>query len=146
MASHRMNCRRSGTRPGTDRFVSQPSAAAKTASVEEGAVTGVDVLPKPAGFGTESSTTNTSFQLLDEYSVPQLTISRMRELALSIEANGEAKVSVAGTTYGPFTGAVDFSVPLEDAVLSQGYQVRVHHRSTDGNSTTTRATVVALEV
>lgn len=114
--------------------------------VEEGLLPNVDVLPKPDGFGTEASTSSTDFVLLDEYEVRAKHVARMGELALSIPSNAEAKVSVSGTTYGPFSGATDVSVPLEGAVLPPGYQVRVHHRSTDGNSQTTRATVVALEV
>lgn len=146
MAVHRMNCRRSGIRPGTDRVVTSVDPVARGVSVEETFVPSVDVLPKPDGFGTEASTTSTTFEEIEQYTVPAGSVGRLRELALSIESNGEAKVTVAGTTYGPFTGAVDVSVPLDDGVLPPGYQIRAHHQSTDGNSTTTRATVVVLEV
>jgi len=114
--------------------------------VEEGLLADPDTLPNPAGFGTEASRSAQTFDVLDEYTVPDGHVARLQELSVSIESNGEAKVSVAGTTYGPFTGAVDVSVPLEDAVLTPGYQIRVHHQSTDGTSTTTRATAVVAEV
>lgn len=146
MVEHRGLSRRTTVRPPAPARGSRRSPTAAGTSVEEGFVPSVDVLPKPAGFGTEASTSQQSFQQIEEYEVPAKSVARLRELSLSIESNGEAKVSVAGTTYGPFTGAVDVSVPLDDSVLPPGYQVRVHHQSTDGTSTTTRATVVALEI
>lgn len=146
MSSHRLRTRRTALRPGTEATASEPSQAAQTTSVEDDLVFSQEVLPRPAGFGTEASTAVQSMQLLDEYQVPPGTAGRLREVALSIESNGEAKVSVSGTIYGPFTGAVDFSIPLDDAVLSPGYEIRVFHQSTDGNTTTTKATAVVLEV
>lgn len=106
----------------------------------------VDELPQPAGFGTEVSTSAQSFTLVDEYTAPPQTLARLREASLSLESNGEARVSVGGVVYGPYTGATDISIPLDPAVLTEGYQVRVFHQSTDGNSTTTKAQLVSLEV
>jgi hypothetical protein len=120
--------------------------ASRGVSVEEGFLPEVDVLPRPAGFGTEASTSQQTLQELETYTVPAKTVARLSELSLSIQGNGEAQVSVAGTVYGPFTGALDVTIPLQNGVLPEGYQIRVSHQSTDGNETTTRATVVALEV
>jgi hypothetical protein len=115
-------------------------------SVEESFVADVDERPQPAGFGTEASTSAQSFSEVASYTVPSQTLARLREATLSIESNGEARVSVGGVVYGPYTGAVDVSIPLDPAVLTEGYQVRVFHQSTDGNSTTTKAQLVVLEV
>lgn len=115
-------------------------------SVEESFVPDVDELPQPAGFGTEATQSSQVFGTVAEYTVPPKTLARLREATLSIASNGEAVISVAGTRYGPYFGAVDVTIPLDPAVLTEGYQVRVAHRSTDGNSTTTRAQLVALEV
>lgn len=146
MVSHRLDGRRSGNRPVLDGAPADPSAVAAGVSVEEGFVPNVDGLPQPAGFGTEASRSAQSFALLEEYTVPAKTLGYLRELSLSIESNGEAVVSVAGVRYGPYTGSTDVSVPLDPAVLTEGHQIRVHHQSTDGNSTTTQAQVVVLEV
>lgn len=146
MPSHRLQARRGGVRPAAGSDAPQDSTAARGVSVEETFLADVDTLPQPAGFGVESSTSQQSFQLVDEYEVPALTLARLRELSLSIESNGEAKVSVAGVTYGPYTGATDVSVPLDPAILTEGHLIRVHHQSTDGTSTTTQAQVVVLEV
>jgi hypothetical protein len=146
MAQHRMNCRRSGVRPAPDSPGPAEPFTARGVSVEEGLAPDVDVLPQPAGFGEEASTSQQSFQEIAQYTVPAKSLSRLREASLSIESNGEAKVTVSGTTYGPYTGATDVSVPLDPAVLTEGHQVRVFHQSTDGNSTTTLAQLVTLEV
>jgi len=146
MPEHRMNCRRSGLRPPAEPSRARPEPAASGVSVEEGFASDVDRLAKPAGFGTEASTSAQSFSLVDEYVVPAKSLARLREASVSLESNGEAKVSVSGTTYGPFSGATDFTIPLDPGVLTEGALVRVHHRSTDGNSTTTKATLVVLEV
>lgn len=146
MAQHRMNCRRSGVRPTAETDASEPPAVPRGVSVEEGFVPDVDQLPKPAGFGTEASTSSTSFQLLDTYTVPGGSLAKLGEASLSIASNGEAKIGVAGTEFGPFTGAVDITVGLAPSTLTKGYQVKVFHRSTDGASTTTRALVSVGEV
>lgn len=122
------------------------SSGAAFSPVDEGLFADQSVLPRPAGFGTEASTSSTSFQLIDEYSVPADSVGRLSELSISIQSNGEAKVSVSGTTFGPFTGALDVTIPLTNSTLTEGYDIRAFHRSTDGNSTTTRATTVVLEV
>jgi hypothetical protein len=114
--------------------------------VEETTVRDVDELPRPAGFGTEASTSQQSSVEIDEYVVPAGSIAEITEVALSLEANGQATVAASGVSYGPYGGAVDVSVPLEGSRLTPGDRVRVVHQSTDGNSTTTLAQVVALEV
>jgi len=146
MPEHRMNCRRSGLRPDATADRTEPSDVARGVSVEETFQADVDVLPLPGGFGTEASTSSSSFVLVDSYEVDAGEIAELQEASLSIASNGEAKVSVAGTEYGPFSGGVDVSVPLEPGVLTAGYQVRAFHRSTDGNSTTTRALLSVGEV
>jgi hypothetical protein len=141
-----MNCRRSGVRPDADTGRAEPSAVARGVSVEETFQPDVDRLPLPGGFGTESSTSSTSFELVDSFVVDAGELAELREAALSVESNGEAKLSVAGTEFGPYTGSLDISIPLEPAVLTAGYQVRAFHRSTDGSSTTTRAQLTLGEV
>jgi hypothetical protein len=114
--------------------------------VEETVVRDVDELPRPAGFGTEAETTQHSSVEIDSYVVPAGALAEIVEVALSLEGNGQATVAVSGVSYGPYTGAVDVSVPLEGSRLTAGGRVRVFHQSTDGASTSTLAQVVALEV
>lgn len=101
---------------------------------------------EPAGFGTEASTSNTDDVELDSYRVPDGRTARLVEAALSIESNGEASVHVNGRTWGPFTGAVDVSLEFDRAFLPEGADLLVTHESTDGNSTTTKASVTVREV
>lgn len=101
---------------------------------------------EPAGFGTETSTTQTADVELDSYQVPMGRTARLIEASLAIEANGEASVHVNGTTYGPFTGSLEVSLPFDGAYLTEGSTVKVTHESTDGASTTTRASVTVKEV
>jgi hypothetical protein len=146
MAQHRMNCRRSGVRPSPESPGQLEPASSRGVSVEETAIPDVDRFGKPAGFGTEASTSSTSFEVLDTYSVPAGSLARVRSASVSLDSEGEALIGVDGTTFGPFTGGVDVEVPLDPSVLVEGGLVRVLHRSTSGNSTTTRALVVASEV
>lgn len=146
MPSHRLPGRRGEERPPPSRTAAQPDTAAAGVSVEEGFLPAVDTLPRPAGFGTEASTSQQSSQLVDEYSVPAGTVAEIVEVSLSIEGNGQARVSAPNVTYGPYTGAVDVEVRLQGTRLTEGDRVRVFHQSTDGVSTTTLAQLVALEV
>jgi hypothetical protein len=146
MPTHRGETRREDARPGTDRIVSPSDEAGQRVTLDDDLAYSVEALPTPAGSGGEFSTSLQTPQEAIEYTVPPETVGRLREISLSLEANGEAKIEVAGSTYGPFTGAVDYTVPLDDAVLPPGYQVRVFHQSTDGTTTTTKAAVVVLEV
>ena len=130
-------------RPPADRNGSQ---AASDVSVEEAVVRDVDEIPRPAGFGTEASTSQQSSVEIDEYVVPAGSLAEITEVALSLEANGQATVAVSGVSFGPYSGAVDITVPLEGSRLTAGDRVRVFHQSTDGTTTTTLAQVVALEV
>jgi len=130
-------------RPPSDRNGSQ---AASDAAVEETVVRDVDELPRPAGFGTEAATSSQSSVEIDSYVVPAGALAEIVEVALSLEGNGQATVAVSGVSYGPYTGAIDISVPLEGSRLTEGDRVRVFHQSTDGASTSTLAQVAALEV
>lgn len=146
MASHRGETRRVGVRPEARQDGTQDRAMARGVSVEEGFLADVDTLPRPAGFGTETSTSQQSTQEIDEYVVPDKTVAEVVEVALSIESNGQARVSAPNVTYGPYTGSLDVEVPLQGSRLTPGDRIRVFHQSTDGTSTTTLAQVVALEV
>jgi len=146
MSSHRMNCRRSGIRPEPAQTPAEPDPAARGVSVEETFISDVDELPRPAGFGTEASTSDQTSVLVDEYVVPAQSIAEITDISVAISGNGQATIAAPGVSYGPFTGGVDISVPLEGSKLSPGDRVRVFHQSTDGNSTTTRALLAALEV
>lgn len=101
---------------------------------------------EPAGFGTEASTTAATDEELDSYRVPEGRTARVVDCSLSIEDNGEATVHLNGTAYGPFTGAVDVSLPFDGAFLTPGSTIKVTHESTDGVSTTTKASVTVQEV
>jgi hypothetical protein len=122
------------------------SQAASDVSVEEAVVRDVDELPRPAGFGTQASTSQQSSVEIDEYVVPAGCLAEITEVALSLEGNGQATVAVSGVSYGPYDGAIDVSVPLQGSRLAAGDRVRVVHQSTDGLETTTLAQVVSLEV
>lgn len=146
MPSHRSDGRRGGARPDPVRTASDVDRAAAGISVEEGFVPDVDTFPSPAGFGTEVSTSSTTNETVATYTVPDQTVAYLREASLALESNGQAQVSIAGTTYGPYTGAGDVSIPLDPGALTPGSNVRVVHQSTDGSSTTTKAQLVVVEV
>jgi hypothetical protein len=78
--------------------------------------------------------------------VPRNGLARLREVSIALESNGQGSITVAGTEFGPFSGAVDVTLPLDPSVLTQGYQVRVFHQSTDGSTTTTRTTLSVGEI
>ena len=86
------------------------SAAASDVSVEEAVVRNVDELPRPAGFGTEASTSQQSSVQIAEYVVPAGSLAEITEVALSLEANGQATVAVSGVSFGPYSGAIDVAV------------------------------------
>jgi hypothetical protein len=144
--AHDIQRTRRGERPRAVSRAGQPDSQAADIPVEEGIIENVDRLPKPDGFGTEASRSAQSFAVIDDYIVPAGHVARIREAALSIESNGEAFISINGTRFGPFTGAGDVSVPLDPGILPPGYRVSAVHQSTDGNSTTTQAQLVVLEV
>jgi len=146
VAQHRMNCRRSGVRPEPEQAGELEPAGARAVAVEEMQVGAVDEVPKPAGFGVEGSTSQQSSVLLAEYEVPERAIARLQEASLSLGSNGRGSISVSGVQFGPFTGAIDITVPLDPAVLTPGSLVRVFHESTDGNSTTSRTTLSVGEI
>jgi hypothetical protein len=145
MTRHRMNCRRSGVRPSPESDGRPESPLSRAVSVEEGAVPDVDRLRQPAGFVSSTSTTSTSPVLVDSYEVPDQTTAVLREVSLSLDSEGVGRVHVAGETFGPISGPVDLTLPLDPAVLTPGYQVTVTVLANSGNSTTATASVVALE-
>lgn len=146
MGSHsrRSGRRRAADRP--DRPADTASAVARLASVEEDRAVEADAVPRPAGFGEEVSRSAQSFATIDDYVVPPGTLAHIREVALSIEGNGEALANVAGVQFGPFTGASDVAIPVDPGRLTPGDRIEIKHQSTDGASTTTQAQVVVLEV
>jgi len=146
MAQHRMNCRRSGVRAPAATAGTQDGLTARGVTVEEGIVPEVDELPLPAGFGEELDTSDTNTQVVARYEPPANSIARLGEVSVSVESNGEAAIHAAGTTWGPWTGAVDVTVPLDPAILLPGYDVRVTGSSTDGTETTIRTTLSTGEV
>lgn len=146
MPHNRFDNRRSGVRASPLSDTSQDGTVARGVSVEETFQPDVDELPRPAGFGTEASTSAQSFSVVDEYSVPPKTLAYVREVSASVESNGEVILGVPGTNFGPFTGQTDVAVPLDPGVLTEGDTIRVLHQSTDGTTTTTQAQVVVLEV
>jgi len=141
-----MNCRRNGVRPEPEQSGELEPAGARAVSSEEVQIPAVDQLPKPAGFGVEGSTSSTSSTLLAEYEVPPRAIGRLQEASLSLASNGKGSISVSGVQYGPFSGALDITIPLDPAVLTPGSLVRVFHESTDSNSTTSRTTLSVGEI
>jgi len=141
-----MNCRRNGVRPAPEQAGELEPASARAVSVEEMQIPAVDEFPKPAGFGAEASTSNSSSTLLAEYEVPERAIARLREVSLSLASNGKGSITLDGEQFGPFSGAVDITLPLDPAVLTPGSLVRVFHQSTDSKSTTSRATLTVGEI
>lgn len=121
-------------------------AEARLQPVQEGCGLEADRAPQPAGFGTEASTATQSFSVVDEYQVDPNGVAHVREIALSVESNGEVLANVAGVQYGPYTGSLDISIPLDPGLLTGGGRIVVKHQSTDGTSTTTRAQAAVLEV
>jgi len=87
MAKHRMNCRRNGVRPEPEQSGELEAAGARAVSSEEMQIPAVDELPKPAGFGVEGSTSNSTSTLLAEYEVPPRAISLVRVFHESTDSN-----------------------------------------------------------
>jgi hypothetical protein len=122
-----------GSAPASEAFAStigQEDSDLSLRSVVEG---------EPAGFGSEASTSSGSFGVVDEAEVPVGRQGELVEVSVAIASNGEAFVATRGLRFGPYAGAVEVAIPFEDDSLVEGDRVRVYHRSTDGNATTTRA-------
>jgi hypothetical protein len=98
-----------------------------------------------AGTGDEATTSATTFETVSEYEVSRGQRGLLVEMAVSAESNGEVRLAANGRLWGPYTGAIDIEIPGDEALL-YGSRVVVEHRSTDGNSTTTQASIVAKEV
>jgi hypothetical protein len=140
-----MNCRRSGVRPSPESDGRPESPLSRAVSVEEGAVPDVDRLRQPAGFVSSTSTSSTSPVLVDSYTVPDQTTALLREVSLSVDGEGLGRVHVAGETFGPISGPVDLTLPLDPAILTPGYQVVATLESQSGNTTSATASLVVLE-
>jgi hypothetical protein len=101
---------------------------------------------EPSGTGVEGSTTTQTNQELVDFAPARGSTYLVDEIAVSLESNGAATVSINGDTYGEFTGATDVTIPFDGGKLPYGGHIRVFHRSTDGNTTTTKALVIGREV
>jgi hypothetical protein len=98
---------------------------------------------EPAGTGVEEATSSGSFVELASIEIPADRQAQLDEVSASIEANGEAFVAMRGLTFGPYTGKIEISVPFDGAVLLEGDEVVVYHRSTDGNATSSKGQITA---
>lgn len=100
----------------------------------------------PAGGGSELTTSSTTFQTVEEYEAPRGVTPILREVAASVDSNGEIKIVLGGDQWGPFSGALDFSQEWGRAKLPYGGVVRVLARSISGSSTTATGSIVVTEV
>jgi hypothetical protein len=94
---------------------------------------------EPFGSGVEESTSSGSLTLLEEWEVPMGRQAQLDEIAVEAAANGEVDVRFGGRQYGPYSGATSATIPFDGATLVELTSVRVYHRSTDGNATTSKA-------
>lgn len=135
---------RLGPQPARQRPVSAPPARGIDRSDER--LGGPDSEEfELAGTGEEASTTSGTFEVVAEYDSPREERSLLVEVAVSAQANGAFRVAANGRLWGPFTGSTDFSLPGDGARLFTN-RVVVEHRSTNGNTTTTQASIVVQEV
>lgn len=98
-----------------------------------------------AGAGGQASTSSSTFQVVAEYEVPRDERALLVEMSASTESNGQVRLAANGVTFGPFSGAVDVSIPGDRGHLYTR-RVVVEHKSTDGASVQTQATIIAQEV
>lgn len=94
---------------------------------------------EPFGGGTEAETSSADLTLLEEWGVPMGRQAALDEIAVEAESNGEVDVRFGGQQYGPYAGATAATIPFDGATLTELASVRIYHRSTDGNATTTKA-------
>jgi len=94
---------------------------------------------EPFGGGVEESTSAADLQLLEEWEVPMGRQAQLGEIGVEAESNGEVDVRFGGRQFGPYRGATSATIPFDGATLVELASVRVYHRSTDGNATTTKA-------
>jgi len=100
----------------------------------------------PAGSLNGATTSSTSFVTLTSYTVSTGATGRLEEVSASVQSNGEVRVVIDGQQFGQVTGGTATSLPFGGATLGEGVNVTVTHRSTDGSSTRTRASITAREV
>lgn len=106
----------------------------------------VVIVGQPHVEAAEESRSAQTFDTLVEYSVPRGQAAMLVEVAANIDSNGEVRFALPGNEPFSFTGSIDVNLPVEGAVLGGGDTVRLTHQSTDGTSSTQRATIVAKEV
>jgi hypothetical protein len=101
---------------------------------------------EPAGELAEVTTAAQSFSTVASYTVSPNRTGRLEEISAQVQSNGEVRVVVDGQNFGQVTGSAAPALPFSGATLSAGTVVTVDHQSTDGNNTTTRASITAREV
>lgn len=89
----------------------------------------------------EASTSSQSFEPLASVEVPTDAIGRLDEVSAAVQANGAVKVRGEPFDADEITGQTDVTFPSRGGYLSEQATIRVDHRSTDGNSTTTKAII-----
>jgi len=99
-----------------------------------------------AGFLTNTSTSSTSFQQVDVYTVSSGTTGRLEEVAATGSGNAEVRFTVDGTTFGPAPASDSPSFGLDGSTLPGGREVEVEVKSTDGNAADVTAQVISREV
>lgn len=101
---------------------------------------------RPVFEGAEATRTTQSFAELVAYEVPEDRYALLEEVSANIDSNGEVRIAVSGADPVDYTGSIDVALPFNGAVLLPGSTVRVLHQSTDGASSTQRASITAREV
>jgi hypothetical protein len=101
---------------------------------------------RPAGAGAELTTASQDLEPVVDYQVPRDRTALLETVAAEVDGSGSVVLSVAGTTFGPFSGSVSVSLPFDGAKLPGGHSVRVFASSAEGIETTAVATIVVREV
>lgn len=94
---------------------------------------------EPFGGGVEESTSAADLQLLEEWEVPMGRQAQLDEIAVEAESNGVVDIRFGGRQFGPYSGATSATIPFDGATLVELARVKIYHRSTDGNATTSKA-------
>lgn len=98
-----------------------------------------------AGTGGEATTSASTYEPVAEYEVSRGQRGLLVSMSASVESNGKVRLAANGRLWGPYSGSIDVEIPGDRALLYGG-RVVVEHKSTDGNQTTTKASIVAQEV
>jgi hypothetical protein len=101
---------------------------------------------RPLLEGGEFSTSQTTSQLAVTVEAKRDELAIIDEIALSLESNGQATVSMTAEDDVTYTGSVDISLPFDGAYLPDGDRIRIFHQSTNGGSTTARISVTGRRV